>query len=57
MNIMTSKLPEGKKRSIIEGVLTGPGRRRPKFEYLERFKNDMDEMLMQLTKKESAAQL
>ena len=57
MNILTSKLPEGKKKSIIDSVMAGPGRRRPKFEYLERFKNDMEEMLMQLSKKESAAQL
>jgi hypothetical protein len=54
---MTSKLPEEKKRPILETILAGPGRRRPKFGYLENFKNDMEEMLMQLSKKESAAQL
>ena len=57
VNIMTSKLPEEKKRPILETILAGPGRRRPKFGYLENFKNDMEEMLMQLSKKESAAQL
>ena len=37
--------------------MAGPGSRRPKFYYLDRFKKEMEEMLMQLTEKKSTVLL
>ena len=37
--------------------MAGPARRRPQFDYLERFKDEMQQILEQLSWKESAAQL
>ena len=57
MHILIDKLPEEKKKVIIESLVAKPGRRRPQFEYLERFKDEMQQMLEQLSRKESAALL
>ena len=45
---MTSKLSEKDKKFVIETEPVRP----PKFSYLDQFKNDMEEILIQLTKKE-----
>ena len=57
VHILIDKLPEEKKKVIIESLVAKPGRRRPQFEYLEQFKDKMQQMLEQLSRKESAALL
>ena len=57
VNIMTSMLPDDRKKSIAESLLAGLESRSPKFDYLEQFKNDIEEKLMLLSQKESDAQL
>ena len=53
--ILVSKLPEADKKAIVEKILVGPKRRRPRFNYLEQFKDELQQMLEQLSQKESAA--
>ena len=54
---MTSTLPDDRKKAIAESLLAGLEPRRSKFDYLERFKNVFEEMLMPVSQKESDAQL
>ena len=39
--ILTSKLPEADKIAIADKILAAPARRRPRFDYLENFKDEM----------------
>ena len=54
---MVNKLPEAEKKAIIEKILVGPAKRRPRFNYFEQFKDDMQPILEQLSQKECAAQI
>jgi len=42
---------------IAEKILAVQTRRRPRFEYLEQFKDDMQQLLEQVSQKENAANL
>ena len=55
--ILTSKLPEAEKKAIADKILAAPARRRPRFDYLEQFKDEMQQMLEQLSQKECTANL
>ena len=55
--ILTSKLPELEKKAIADKILAAPARRRPQFDYLEKFKDEMQHMLEQVSQKEYAVNL
>ena len=55
--ILTSKLSEAEKKAIADKILAAPARRRPRFDYLELFKDEMQQMLEQLSQKECAVNL
>ena len=55
--ILVSKLPEAEKKKIVEKILAAPVRRRPRFDDLEQVRDQMQQMLEQLSQKENAANL
>jgi len=55
--ILTSKLSDSEKKAIADKILAAQARRRPRFGYLEQFKDEMQQMLEELSQKECAANL
>ncbi len=42
---------------IVDKILAAPARLRPRFDYLEQFKDEMQQMLEQLSQKKNATNL
>jgi len=50
--IIVSKLPKVEKKAIADKIFAAKERRRPRFDYFEKFKDEMQQILEQLSQKE-----